>query len=341
MLKDRFALKFLSSSNFIVNSSDKCVICKKKKLFLNIREKYARLYMNGNSRRYQVRPFTGPDESHTISKMTATKVECREFGVESGPRVEEIASYAYTVQEENSKSQNGVLIEEFSETEEKKSNLGFNRGVTIVSVSDDESTLKALSRDVSTEDVQSADQFPDDQRTTSGIVDEFYFNGTPEDERTLEDIRLHRISRIAETIVEERSSEEPSLKALSNQTLRRESLEVKEINLSAQSPTISDSSPAKRIAETTLDRPNSAVESSKETAMFEKTKISTLLSETPSSSQKGKFDDDDEEIDEEMKNLLARVKRQRSVLDEILDKESGRESGTTARDSISTHSFSS
>ncbi|XP_070156189.1 obscurin isoform X2 [Polyergus mexicanus] len=270
--------------------------------------------------------LTGPDESHTISKMTATKVECREFGVESGPRVEEIASYAYTVQEENSTSQNGALIEEFSETEEKKSNLGFNRGVTIVSVSDDESTLKALSRDVSTEDVQSADQFPDDQRTTSGIVDEFFFNGTPEDERTLEDIRLHRISRIAETIVEERSSEELSLKALSNQTLRRESLEVKEINLSAQSPTISDSRPAKRIAETTLDRTNSIVESSKETAMSEKTKISTLLCETPSSSQKGKLDDDDEEIDEEMKNLLARVKRQRSVLDEILDKESGRES---------------
>ncbi|KAL6444321.1 hypothetical protein ACFW04_001898 [Cataglyphis niger] len=271
--------------------------------------------------------LTGPDESHTISKMTATKVECREFGVESGPRVEEIASYAYTVQEENSRPQSGVLIEEFSETEEKKSNVGFNRGVTIVSVSDDESTLKALSRDVSTDDVQSADQFPDDQRTANGIVDEFCFNGTPEDERILEDVRLHRISRIAETIVEERSSEEPSLtKTLSNQTLRRESLEVKDINLSVQSPTISDSSPAKRIAETTLDRPKSAVESSKETAMFEETKVSTLLSETPSSSQKGELDDDDEEIDEEMKNLLARVKRQRSVLDEILDKESGRES---------------
>lgn len=274
--------------------------------------------------------------------MTATKVECREFGVESGPRVEEIASYAYTVQEENSRPQSGVLIEEFSETEEKKSNVGFNRGVTIVSVSDDESTLKALSRDVSTDDVQSADQFPDDQRTANGIVDEFCFNGTPEDERTLEDIRLHRISRIAETIVEERSSEEPSLtKTLSNQTLRRESLEVKDTNLSAQSPTISDSSPAKRIAETTLDRPKSAVESFKEAAMFDETKVSTLLSETPSSSQKGELDDDDEEIDEEMKNLLARVKRQRSVLDEILDKESGRESGTIAEDSIGTHSFSS
>lgn len=260
--------------------------------------------------------------------MTATKVECREFGVESGPRVEEVASYAYTVQEENSKPQSGVLIEEFSEGEEKKSNLAYNRGITIVSVSDDESTLKALSRDVSTEDVQFPDQFPDDQKTTNGI-DEFYFNKTPENERTLDDVR---ISRIAETIIEERSSEEPSLsKVLSNQTLRRESLEVK-------SPTISDSIP-KKIAETTLDRPSSAVKSTKETATLEETKVSTLSNETPSNSQKGQLDDDDEEIDEEMKNLLARVKRQRSVLDEILDKESGRESGTTARDSIS--SFSS
>lgn len=270
--------------------------------------------------------------------MTATKVECREFGVESGPRIEEIASYAYAVQEENSKPQNGVLIEEFSENEEKRSNLNLNRGVTIVSVSDDESTLKALSRDVSTEDVQSTDQFPDDQRTPSGIVDDFYFNGTSEDERTLENVRLHKTSRLAETIVEERSFEEPSSAKLSNQTLRRESLEVKKINLLTQSSTISDASPAKKIAEITLDRSNCATESSKETAILEETKVSTLSSETPSSSQKGQLDDN-EETDEEMKNLLARVKRQRSVLDEILDKESSRESGMTARDFID--SFSS
>ncbi|XP_024880175.1 obscurin isoform X3 [Temnothorax curvispinosus] len=270
-----------------------------------------------------------PGESHTISKMTATKVECREFGVESGPRVEEVASYAYTVQEENSKPQKGVLIEEFSETEEKKSNLGANRGfVTIVSVSDDESTLKALSRDVSTEDVQSADQLPEDQKTTNGILDELSFNGTPE-EKTLEDIKLHRISRIAETIAEEQSLEEPLSAALSDRTLKRESLDVKTINLPSQSSTISDASPVKKVAEQTLDSPSSAVELSKETAKLEKTKTSTLSNETLSrqSSQKAQLDDDDdEEVDEEMKNLLARVKRQRSVLDEILDKESGRES---------------
>lgn len=265
--------------------------------------------------------------------MTATKVECREFGVESRPHVEEVASYAYTVQEENSKPENGVLIEEFSETEEKKPNLGINRGVTIVSVSDDESTLKALSRDVSTEDIQSADQLPEDQKTTNGILDEPCFNGTS-GEKTLEDIKLHKISRITETIAEERSLEEPLSATLSDQTLKRESSDVKTTNLPSQSPTISDASPVKKIAEKSLEPPNSAVELlSKETAKLEKTKTSTLSSETLSrqSSQKAQLDDDDEEIDEEMKNLLARVKRQRSVLDEILDKESDRESGMTAR----------
>jgi len=262
--------------------------------------------------------------------MTTTKVECREFGVDLGPRVEEVASYAYT-QEENSKPQNDVLIEEFSETEEKKSNLGVNRGVTIVSVSDDESTLKALSRDVSTEDMQSADQLPEDQKTTNGILDELSFNGTLEREKTLENIKSHRISKITDTIIEERSLEEPLSATLSNQTLKRESLDMKITNLSSPSTTISDT--MKKIAEKTLDRPNSAVELSKETAKLEKTETSALSNETLSrqSSQKAQLNDDDEEIDEEMKDLLARVKRQRSVLDEILDKESGKESGTTMR----------
>jgi len=265
--------------------------------------------------------------------MTTTKVECREFGIDLGPRVEEVASYAYTMQEENSKPQNDVLIEEFSETEEKKSNLGVNRGVTIVSVSDDESTLKALSRDVSTEDMQSADQLPEDQKTTNGILDELSFNGTLEREKTLENINSHRISKITDTIIEERSLEEPLSAALSNQTLKRESLDMKIINLSSPSSTISDTSPVKKVAEKTLDRPNSAVELSKKTAKLEKTGTSALSSETLSrqSSQKAQLNDDNEEIDEEMKDLLARVKRQRSVLDEILDKESGKESGTTTR----------
>ncbi|XP_012537087.1 obscurin isoform X3 [Monomorium pharaonis] len=269
--------------------------------------------------------LTGPGESHTISKMTATKVECREFGVDSGPHVEEVASYAYTVQEE--KPQKGVLIEEFSETEEKKSNLGINRGVTIVSVSDDESTLKALSRDVSTEDIQLADQLPEDQKTTNDILDELSSNKTPEKEKILEDIKFHRIAKITETIAEERSLEEPLSATLSNQTLKRESLEMKTINLPSQTSTINDIDPVKNIAEKTLDQPNSAIKLSKETAQFEETEAPALLSETLSrqSSQQAQLNDD-EEIDDDMKDLLARIKRQRSVLDEILDKESGRES---------------
>lgn len=266
--------------------------------------------------------------------MTATKVECRELGVDSGPRVEEVASYAYTVQEESSKPQSGVLIEEFSETEDRRSNLAVNRGVTIVSVSDDESTLKALSRDVSTEDMQPAD-LPEDQRTINGVLDEFCFNGTPED------VKLHRLSRITETILEERSSEEPSSAVLSGQPPQRESLDTKEANLSGQSATISDVSPPKKVAEETLGQAQTATVGpgglSRETAKHEKTEATaTSSSETLSrqSSRKAVLDDVDEEdgeIDEDMRKLLARVKRQRSVLDEILDKESGRESGTAAR----------
>lgn len=287
--------------------------------------------------------------------MTATKVECREFGVDSGPRVEEVASYAYTVQDENSKPQNGVLIEEFSETEDRRSNLAVNRGVTIVSVSDDESTLKALSRDVSTEDMQSAD-LPEDQRTANGLFDEPCFNGT-------EDVRLHRLSRITETILEEPSS------AVSSQSLQRESLDTKEMNLPGQSATVNDVSPAKRVAETALDGPEAGVEGeglskqrssgempsasaektaegaleeaqtakvalaglSKETAKLEEATPSSSEILSRQSSRKATLDEDDGEIDEDMKKLLARVKQQRSVLDEILDKESGRESGTAAR----------
>lgn len=262
--------------------------------------------------------------------MTATRVECREFGVESsGPRVEEVASYAYTVQDETSKTpQNGVLIEEYSEPEqERRSNTAANRGVTIVSVSDDESTLKALSRDVSTEDVQTADQLPDDQ---NGIVDDFCFNGTPEMEKTLEDIRARRV-RVAETIVEEQSEEQPLSAVLSDtaRTPRRESLEVKETRTSSRSSTISDAAtPARQVAEMTLDhQADSAVELARETARHDETKISALSSETLERQNSRKAQLDDEEIDEEMKDLLNRVKRQRSVLDEILDRESGRESG--------------
>lgn len=241
--------------------------------------------------------------------MTATKVECREFGVDSGVCVEEVASYAYTAQEENSRPQNGVLIEEFSETEERKANSNVNRGVTIISVSDDESTLKALSRDVSTEDVQFDDQLPEDQKTTSNTFDELYFNGISEEGR----VRLHRI---AESIVEDQSSEEP----LSVSSVQRENLDMKVTNV-----------PSGKVAEKILDQPDSAVELTKETAEPGETKTSMSSSETLSRQNSQKAQLDDEETDEEMRDLLARVKRQRSVLDEILDKESGRESGMIAR----------
>lgn len=297
-------------------------------------------------RRYQVRPFAGPDVSHTISRMTATKVECREFGLEPETRVEEVASYAYTVQEEGARPQNGVLIEEFSETEERRSNLNAaNRGVTIVSVSDDESTLKALSRDVSVEDVPTVD-LPEDQKTPNGVLDEFRCAGLSEDVGT-----ARKMSRI----VEERSSEEPSSSAvlssavspeakIAERTLARSDSAARGRRLSKEESVEMESPSPKQPAERILERPLvPVIESSgpsREIAERVKAEAATTLpDETPSSSgqsARGALvhdddNDDDGEIDDEMKDLLARVKRQRSVLDEILDKESGRESGRTAR----------
>lgn len=117
------------------------------------------------------RPFTGPDERHTIHKMTSTKVECQEMHSE-GPHVEEIASYSYTIhQEDGTKAQNGVLIEEYSEGDDNKAKLQVNRGVSIVSVSDDESTMKAISRDVSTDDVHA--ELSDDRSQSCFVRPDF------------------------------------------------------------------------------------------------------------------------------------------------------------------------
>ncbi|XP_066587325.1 obscurin isoform X2 [Prorops nasuta] len=140
--------------------------------------------------------MTGPDERHLISKLTTTKVEVQEMGSEL-PQVEEVASYSYSVMEENDvKSQNGVLVEEFSEGEENQTKLKVNRGVSIVSVSDDESTLKAMSRDDSTDDVQNF--LHDDEKP----------NGHEEFSRIMENGRIPLSARITETIIEERSIEE-------------------------------------------------------------------------------------------------------------------------------------
>ncbi|XP_051165291.1 obscurin isoform X2 [Leptopilina boulardi] len=152
--------------------------------------------------------LTGPDERHTIHKMTSTKVECQEMHSE-GPHVEEIASYSYTIhQEDGTKAQNGVLIEEYSEGEDNKTKLQVNRGVSIVSVSDDESTMKAISRDVSTDDIH-AELIDDHKLITNGSIEEIYnYNNSKIEEKSYDDRKSQRGHLLTETIIEERSIDE-------------------------------------------------------------------------------------------------------------------------------------
>lgn len=282
--------------------------------------------------------FAGPDESHTISKMTATKVECQELNTD-GPGVEEIATYSYSVQEESvQKPQNGVLIEEFSEGSEQdnRSRLRVNRGVSIVSVSDDESTLKAISRDISTEDVHQAES-SEDLKLVNGSYEELNGNGSLIEEKISD--KPYRASLITETIAEERSLEESMKSNRQNGDALKRKSSVEQI-----SPTIEDVrltkrkiervnsiSTAEKVVEINLEERRSSVQngiSRQSSRRIERTdssvesKISGKSRETES---KAGEEEEKEEVDEELEALLDRVKRQRSVLGDILEKEQSRD----------------
>lgn len=283
--------------------------------------------------------FAGPDESHTISKMTATKVECQELNTD-GPGVEEIATYSYSVQEESvQKPQNGVLIEEFSEGSEQdnRSRLRVNRGVSIVSVSDDESTLKAISRDISTEDVHQTES-SEDLKLVNGSYEELNGNGSLIEEKISD--KPYRASLITETIAEERSLEESMKSNRQNGDALKRKSSVEQI-----SPTIEDVkltkrkiervnsiSTAEKVVEINLEERRSSVQngiSRQSSRRIERTdssvesrKISGKSRETES---KAGEEDEKEEVDEELEALLDRVKRQRSVLGDILEKEQSRD----------------
>ncbi|XP_050589406.1 obscurin-like isoform X4 [Bombus affinis] len=299
--------------------------------------------------------LTGPDESHTISKMTATKVECQETNTD-GPGVEEIATYSYSVQEESvQKPQNGVLIEEFSEnSEDNRSRLQVNRGVSIVSVSDDESTLKAISRDVSTEDVMQCAELSEDVKLTNGSYEEFNGNGRLPDEKVLDDAKPYRASLITETIMEERSLEELPSEKLTQENVQLPRSAVLENGGSfrkmssveleqPQTPTIEESkltkqkiervnSTAEKVVEMNVEERRGSVQNglSRQSSKIERmdsTESKKILERSVSRESASKAaQSGDEEVDEELEALLDRVKRQRSVLDDILEKESSRDS---------------
>ncbi|CAG5100186.1 Similar to Unc-89: Obscurin (Drosophila melanogaster), partial [Cotesia congregata] len=131
--------------------------------------------------------MTGPDECHTISKMKTTKVECQELNTEM-PQIEEIPSYCFTLKDNS----NGI-VEEFSEKEEKNDKKKIKRGVSIVSVSDDDS-FKALSRDVSTDDVNCQYEVK-----TNGVHE----NSKHVEEKIIEEYGANHAIRYKETIIEE------------------------------------------------------------------------------------------------------------------------------------------
>ncbi|XP_015180266.1 PREDICTED: muscle M-line assembly protein unc-89 isoform X4 [Polistes dominula] len=249
--------------------------------------------------------LTGPDERHTISKMTATKVEFQELSSE-GPTVEEIGSYSYNVQEENSpmKAQNGVFVEEFSETSDNsRSRLQVHRGVSIVSVSDDESTMKAISRDVSMDDVRCV-ELTDDLRLTNGSCEQFKnVDGRTIEKNVLDEVKPLRASKFNETIIEERSSIEESISSKASEMTLNQSQKSKVHNNG-------------------LIRQNSKLERTESIESSYKVEVKTISREN---SHRGVLVGE-EEVDEELEALLNRVKRQRSVLNEILDKEQGVES---------------
>ncbi|XP_046753437.1 obscurin isoform X5 [Diprion similis] len=340
----------------------------------------------------------GSDEMHSISKMTTTKVECQEIGSE-GPEVEEIASYSYVIHEDSSqKPFNGVLIEEFSEGEDIRKKIIVNRGVSIVSVSDDESTLKAISRDVSADDIHNADLW-EAQKLINGSYEEFSSPKTAE-EFNLNDYKPQMGMKLNETIIEECSVEEslserptktdlqqPETPTVENSKLRRQSSKLEKLDTNKgekvetdlpqpETPVTEESKFSRQSSkieklntnerekvDTDLPKPETPVveqsklrrQSSKlekldsgeqekvetdlpkpETPIVEQSKLSRQSSKVETlnvgepekvenkefsreNSQKG-VKDDDEGTDEEIEALLQRVKQQRSVLGDILNK---------------------
>lgn len=249
--------------------------------------------------------------------MTATKVECQELNSD-GPKIEEIASYTFTLQDQSlnqPKLQNGVLIEEFSDkSEESVKKTRLHRGVTIVSVSEDEeSTLRGLSRDVSVEDMQNAELYEDLQKiTTNHVQEEEKFAYT----RQLSLEQRKKAAKLTETILEEQSIEESSSK--SRPKLSRENSKLESFNCSFENTVVQD------IMDQRQTPTLSESKLTKHTTKFERMESteSTKSTETIFSRQNSQRGILCEETDEEFEALMERVQRQRSVLDEILDKES-------------------
>jgi hypothetical protein len=309
--------------------------------------------------------------------MKSTKVEVQEIkGYDVGPQVEEIASYSYTIHEEenSTKPENGVLVEEFSENEDSKdkeikerrdsktNRTSLNRGVSIVSISDDDTSAKGISRDISADDLLSSG-FIDDSDTANasteahdhskGRVEEVaekksLYNETIIEERSIDeslsepqiekvDKADKRESKLSDGQITKESCERKTSisnksqtveELSSSQSTEKQNADIEESKLTKQSSVQrksisqeksqdSDNSRKSSIQEKSLSRQSSKIErlDSVESKTFS---VKTISREN---SMKGVISDVGEEEDDDIKRLLERSQRQRSVLDEILDKQ--------------------
>ncbi|XP_034942777.1 obscurin isoform X3 [Chelonus insularis] len=345
--------------------------------------------------------ISGPDERHTISKLTTTKVECQEIHTDE-PQVEEIASYTFTIKEENENiPQNGVLVEEYSESDDK-ARLSVNRGVSIVSVSDDESTMKVLSPGISTDDVPYAEN---SDMKCNGFVDELNKSNRHVEEKVIEDYGPNHAFKYTETVIEECSVNDSPIipvhqngyekaqnATIGDSKITREFSKLERINsieaivmdvqVSPQSPSAENgdisigkykfnrsesikeqkveveelngrqtpkwSRQSSRLEKTPSVEEQKAQISNHESinqnaeinngslsrqssrlsrlSSMDSTKVSVDNTSRRNSQQavlnnNNSYDDEDDDIDEKTKSLLDRIKRQRSVLEEILDKQ--------------------
>lgn len=360
--------------------------------------------------------------------MTSTKVEVQELNSQDvgGAQVEEIASYSYTIHEDDisSKGQNGMLIEEFSESQDLNQELRngsieklqVNRGVSIVSISDDD-TIKGISRDVSTDDIQ---QTLEESNGLSGNHEAaepttmthqssrqaVYSSETIVEERSIDESldgsnkpsRTGPVAEETQTVPKKQngidqsngsdstsersrrnSQKERSLSRQSSAILQERQQHSLEHNDSRRSSTVSEKTGSKQglllekhdsveyndsrrnssIREKTgstasasrrasllekhdsveygdsrrssvlerksLSRANSILESGESAVESPKASIKSLSRENSINKQRVLTDQDNSEDDEDMKKLFERIKRQRSVLDEILEKKDKRQ----------------
>lgn len=242
----------------------------------------------------QILVCSGTQDAHTVVETTRTTVHITEKD-SPGIAVEEIGSY--TLQEKTRFSFSAGIVEEFSDgegfAEARSQRLSVSRGVSIVSVSEDERTL---SRNSSINDLRTE---PNAKYDTEGNIPIKRESSLKESE--LEDqLSLHLEPK--NELLKNRSggSVEEVTVALPKKGKQQESSLENKPNLSKSVETGDV-----KLVESSLQPRKQSITSDVVLPKILNADISL----------------DDDELDPEIDALLKRVQRQRSVLQEILEKE--------------------